>query len=154
PLRGRRSVPAQPGGGDGTVAARHPAVAPGGQGRGALASGRGRKLRQPLAILPKLGRDHSARAAWVGADASAAGRAPPRTTARAPPGRRAQAAAAAVKVLILSVFHPELVRGGAQQIAWELFQGLKTVPGVTPVLLASTDRSLPALYKAGACITG
>jgi glycosyltransferase involved in cell wall biosynthesis len=59
-----------------------------------------------------------------------------------------------MKVLILSVFHPELVRGGAQQIAWELFEGLKQAPGVAPVLLASTDRSLPALYKAGAGITG
>jgi glycosyltransferase involved in cell wall biosynthesis len=59
-----------------------------------------------------------------------------------------------MKVLILSVFHPELVRGGAQQIAWELFEGLKHVPGMSPVLLASTDRSLPALYKTGACITG
>ncbi len=59
-----------------------------------------------------------------------------------------------MKVLVVSVFHPELVRGGAQQIAWELFEGLKAVPGVSPVLLASTDRSLPALYKSGACITG
>ncbi len=59
-----------------------------------------------------------------------------------------------MKVLLLSVFHPDLVRGGAQQIAWELFEGLKQVPGVEAVLLASTDRSLPALYKTGACITG
>ncbi len=59
-----------------------------------------------------------------------------------------------MKVLILSVFHPDLVRGGAQLVAGELFEGLKQVPGVAPVLLASTDRSLPALYKAGACITG
>jgi len=57
-------------------------------------------------------------------------------------------------VLILSVFHPELVRGGAQRVAWDLFQGLKQVPGVRPVFLAATDRGLPALYKTGACITG
>ena len=58
------------------------------------------------------------------------------------------------KVLIVSLFHPELIRGGAQRIAYELFQGLQNEPGVEPVLLASTDSSYPALYKAGACITG
>jgi glycosyltransferase involved in cell wall biosynthesis len=58
------------------------------------------------------------------------------------------------KVLVVSLHHPELMRGGAQQIAYELFQGLKNEPGVEPVLLASTDMAYPALYKAGACITG
>ncbi len=45
-----------------------------------------------------------------------------------------------MKVLLLSLHHPELVRGGAQQVAYELFEGLKEVPGVEPVLLAAIDR--------------
>jgi glycosyltransferase involved in cell wall biosynthesis len=59
-----------------------------------------------------------------------------------------------LRVLVVSLFHPELVRGGAQQIAYELFEELKATPGVAPVLLASTDNTYPALFKAGACITG
>lgn len=59
-----------------------------------------------------------------------------------------------MKVLLISLFHPELVRGGAQQICYELFLGLKNVPGVQPTLLAAVDQSVPTLYKAGARITG
>lgn len=59
-----------------------------------------------------------------------------------------------LKVLLVSLFHPELVRGGAQQVCYELFQGLKEMPGVEPVLLASVDDSMPSLYKSGARITG
>ena len=58
------------------------------------------------------------------------------------------------KVLVISLFHPELIRGGAQQIAYELFQGLKGVPDVEPVLLASADSNFPGLFKSGARITG
>ncbi len=58
------------------------------------------------------------------------------------------------KVLLVSLFHPELVRGGAQQICYELFQGLKESHDIEPVLLASIDSSLPALFKSGARITG
>ncbi|WP_081665515.1 glycosyltransferase [Mycobacterium sp. UM_CSW] len=58
------------------------------------------------------------------------------------------------KVLIVSHLHPELNRGGSQRIAYEIFQGLQHEPGIEPVLLASTDSAYPALYKAGACITG
>jgi glycosyltransferase involved in cell wall biosynthesis len=58
------------------------------------------------------------------------------------------------KVLIVSLHHPELMRGGAQRIAYEVFQGLQNEPGVEAVLLASTDSAYPALYKSGACITG
>ena len=59
------------------------------------------------------------------------------------------------KVLIVSHEHPELLRGGAQRIAYEIFQGLQNEPGIEPVFLASTDISAyPALYKPGACITG
>ena len=59
-----------------------------------------------------------------------------------------------MKVLIVSLYHPELVRGGAQQIAFELFEGLKQKPGVEPYLLASADQNSPALFKSGARITG
>lgn len=59
-----------------------------------------------------------------------------------------------MKILMLSLFHPELVRGGAQQICYELFEGLKGVEGVEPILLSAVDPSFKALYKAGARITG
>lgn len=59
-----------------------------------------------------------------------------------------------MKVLLVSVNHPELVRGGAQQICHDLFEGLKTVPGVTPTLLAAVDPSHDALYKSGVHLTG
>lgn len=58
------------------------------------------------------------------------------------------------RVLLISLFHPELVRGGAQQVCYELFQGLRDVDGIEPVLLASVDANYPALHKAGARITG
>jgi glycosyltransferase involved in cell wall biosynthesis len=69
----------------------------------------------------------------------------------------APATAGAVKkrrVLLISLFHPELVRGGAQQVCYELFQGLNQETGIEAVLLASIDNSYPALYKIGARITG
>lgn len=59
-----------------------------------------------------------------------------------------------MKVLVVSLFHPELLRGGAQQVAYELFRGLRTEAGIEPVLLASVDDSLPSLFKSGARITG
>ena len=59
-----------------------------------------------------------------------------------------------MKILLVSLYHPELVRGGAQQIAYELFQGLKQVPDVEVILLASIDHAAPALFKSGARITG
>lgn len=59
-----------------------------------------------------------------------------------------------MKVLLVSLFHPEIVRGGAQQICYELFQGLRNVPGVEVNLLASIDGSHASLYKSGARITG
>jgi glycosyltransferase involved in cell wall biosynthesis len=61
---------------------------------------------------------------------------------------------AVAKVLLVGLHHPELMRGGAQQVCYELFQGLQKEPGIEPILLASTDAAYPALYKAGACITG
>jgi len=59
-----------------------------------------------------------------------------------------------VKVLLVSLYHPELVRGGAQQICYELFQSLKQRPNIEAVLLAAIDPSFNALYKSGARITG
>ena len=58
------------------------------------------------------------------------------------------------KILLVSLFHPELVRGGAQQVCYELFQGLRDNGQADVVLLASTDNSYPALFKSGARITG
>jgi len=57
-------------------------------------------------------------------------------------------------ILLVSLFHPELVRGGAQQICYELFEELRENPEYRPVLLASIDTNYPALYKSGARITG
>ncbi len=59
-----------------------------------------------------------------------------------------------MKVLLVSLFHPELVRGGAQQVCYELFQGLKAQEGVEPMLLAAIDPSFASLFKSGARITG
>jgi glycosyltransferase involved in cell wall biosynthesis len=59
-----------------------------------------------------------------------------------------------MKVLLVSLYHPELVRGGAQQICYELFNTLKSRPGIEPILLAAVDPSLKSLYKSGAQITG
>src|SRR5581483_9242348 len=59
-----------------------------------------------------------------------------------------------LKVLLVSLFHPELVRGGAQQVCYELFQGLKQQAALQPYLLSSVDSGYPALFKSGARITG
>jgi glycosyltransferase involved in cell wall biosynthesis len=59
-----------------------------------------------------------------------------------------------MRVLLISVFHPELVRGGAQQICYELFKAMKARADVEPVLLAAVDPSFTAFYKSGARITG
>lgn len=58
------------------------------------------------------------------------------------------------KVLLVSLYHPELVRGGAQQVCYELFQELRSQPDVQCTLLASVDNSYPSLFKSGARITG
>ena len=59
-----------------------------------------------------------------------------------------------MKVLLVSLYHPELVRGGAQQVCYELFNVLKARPGIEPTLLAAVDPSIKSLYKSGAQITG
>lgn len=59
------------------------------------------------------------------------------------------------KILLVSLFHPELVRGGAQQACYELFCGLKEDSEYEPYLLASVEpQQYPALFKSGAHITG
>lgn len=63
-------------------------------------------------------------------------------------------AAPPLRVLLVSLFHPELVRGGAQQICYELFQGLRETGTVRPFLLCAIDSGYPALFKSGAQITG
>lgn len=59
-----------------------------------------------------------------------------------------------MKVLLISLYHPELVRGGAQQVCYELYKGLKARKDIDPVLLFSVDPSFKSLYKSGAQITG
>jgi len=74
----------------------------------------------------------------------------------APPRNGAAAAHIGQKkrVLLVSLYHPELVRGGGQLCCYELFQGLKEHPDLEPYFLAGNDQSYPALFKPGACITG
>jgi glycosyltransferase involved in cell wall biosynthesis len=58
------------------------------------------------------------------------------------------------KTLFVSVFHPEIVRGGAQQAAYELFQGFRRA-GQDAVFLASVEPgNAPSLFKPGAIVTG
>ena len=61
-----------------------------------------------------------------------------------------------MKVLLLSLLHPELMRGGAQQIAYELFVALRRrkEKDVEPILLCAVDETFPAFYKSGARIVG
>lgn len=60
-----------------------------------------------------------------------------------------------LRVLLISLLHPELMRGGAQRCCYELFLGLAEEPDVEPFFLAATEPgSYPALYKPGARITG
>ena len=59
-----------------------------------------------------------------------------------------------LRVLLISLFHPELVRGGAQQVAYELFQELRQRADIETFLLASLDETYPSLFKSGARITG
>ena len=54
----------------------------------------------------------------------------------------------------MSVFHPELVRGGAQQVCYELFKAMRSRADIDPILLAGVDPSFKSFYKSGARITG
>jgi glycosyltransferase involved in cell wall biosynthesis len=59
------------------------------------------------------------------------------------------------KILLISLYHPLLVRGGSQQACYELFRALQEESSCEPILLASVERALsPDLFKIGAHITG
>lgn len=61
---------------------------------------------------------------------------------------------AAPRILIISLYRPELVRGGAQQAAYELFCGFRDA-GFDVIFLASCEPDVDlALFKPGAIITG
>ncbi len=59
-----------------------------------------------------------------------------------------------MNVLLVSFYHPELVRGGEQQVCYEIFEGLKELDDVNVTLLAAVDPSFEFLFKSGARITG
>jgi len=59
-----------------------------------------------------------------------------------------------MNILILSLYHPELVRGGSQQIAYELFESLRGQENLNVTLLSAADSNAAALFKSGARITG
>jgi hypothetical protein len=64
------------------------------------------------------------------------------------------AAAMQPRTLFVSVFHPEIVRGGAQQAAYELFQGFRQA-NEDAIFLASVEpANAPSLFKPGAIVTG
>ena len=59
-----------------------------------------------------------------------------------------------MRILEISVCHPELVRGGAQQAAYELFRGLRDA-GHRATLLSSVEPDVDrALFKPGAVFVG
>src|SRR5579883_31238 len=153
PLRGRRSLSAQPGGRCAGVGAGFADVAPGREGLGAKPGRRRREYGEPGAVFVSLaGGDRRAPArAGCGAGAGGDGRMSP---APRQTGVRAGAETPKLRVLQVSLHHPELVRGGAQQVCYELFEGLKARGDFAPVLLAATDDSAPALFRSGARITG
>lgn len=58
-------------------------------------------------------------------------------------------------VLIASLFHPEIIRGGAQEVAYQLFRAASDDPDVRAVLLCSVDGNVhKGVVKSGANITG
>jgi len=59
-----------------------------------------------------------------------------------------------LKIVLISLHHPELMRGGAQQVCYELFEELRERTDTRPCLLAAADESHSTLFKPGARITG
>jgi len=58
-------------------------------------------------------------------------------------------------VLFISFFHPEIVRGGSQQVAYDLFNSASNDPDTKAVLLCACDPvGQSDLLKSGAFITG
>jgi len=79
----------------------------------------------------------------------------PAVYSRSEAARPGPLAAHRTKVLLVSHFHPELMRGGAQQSCYELFLGLSAEADIQAFFLAATGPAGdPALYKPGARITG
>ncbi len=58
-----------------------------------------------------------------------------------------------MRVLVAAAGHPDLSPGEGPAAAYALFAGLRAREGVEATLLASVDRSMPALFKPGAHIT-
>jgi len=58
-------------------------------------------------------------------------------------------------VCFASFFHPEIVRGGEQEVAYELFNAAKRDPDVRPLLICSVPPgAAPGLERSGAFVTG
>ena len=58
------------------------------------------------------------------------------------------------RILVTSVFHPDIVRGGAQRVAYDLFAALRADGSDAYFLGSVTEELAPGLYKSGAWITG
>jgi glycosyltransferase involved in cell wall biosynthesis len=58
------------------------------------------------------------------------------------------------RILLISAGHPELARGGAQQVCHELFQELRSRSDTDCFLLASVDHAYPELFPDDARIVG
>jgi glycosyltransferase involved in cell wall biosynthesis len=58
------------------------------------------------------------------------------------------------RILLISLYHPALSPGGAQQACYNLFKGLQGL-ACEPILLASVERHIwPSLFKPNVTITG
>src|SRR5205807_299907 len=153
-LRGRRSLPAQLGSRLVRLGPRARFLAPRRQGRvDAAAAPQGRRHPEPLAVHPRMARPGGGGTARP-RDAERAVQASRRLLSDKTSTSDKNPMSDKKTVLLASLFHPELVRGGAQQVCYELFEGLRDDPEYRPVLLASIDATYPALYKSGARITG
>lgn len=59
------------------------------------------------------------------------------------------------KVLIVSLYHPEIMRGGAQEVAYELFQAAQRDGDISPMLLCCVNgQTHSGVVTNGATITG
>ena len=59
-----------------------------------------------------------------------------------------------MKYLTVSLYHPRVMKGGAQYVAKDLHDAARADPGVTPVMLAAIDGNrFPQYSKVGASIT-
>ena len=59
------------------------------------------------------------------------------------------------KVLIVSLYHPEIMSGGAQEVAYELFQAAQRDGDISPMLLCCVNgQTHSGVVTNGATITG